>query len=43
MKHNLANDFIVDKENNTITIKREFVANQDLVWDAFTKKEILDQ
>jgi len=43
MKHNLANDFIVDKKNNTITIKREFAASQDLVWDAFTKKEILDQ
>jgi uncharacterized protein YndB with AHSA1/START domain len=43
MKHNLSYDFSVDKENKKITIKRAFAANQDLVWDAFTKKEILDQ
>lgn len=43
MKQILENDFIVDKVNNKITIKREFAAPRDLVWDAFTKKEILDQ
>lgn len=43
MKHILENDFMVDKVNNTITIKREFAGERDLVWDAFTKKEILDQ
>ncbi|HSY62697.1 MAG TPA: SRPBCC domain-containing protein [Cytophaga sp.] len=43
MKHNLSYDFSVDKENKKIKIKREFAANQDLVWDAFTKKEILGQ
>ena len=43
MKHILENDFIVDKVNNKITIKREFSAERDLVWAAFTKREILDQ
>jgi uncharacterized protein YndB with AHSA1/START domain len=43
MKHNLAFDFSVDKENKTIIIKREFAATRDLVWDAFTKREILEQ
>ena len=36
-------DFIVNKENNTINIEREFAADLDLVWDAWTKPEILDQ
>ena len=43
MKNNLLMDFKVDKENNTITIKREFAATLATVWDAFTKSEILDQ
>lgn len=42
MKQILVNDFIVDKVNNKITIKREFAAERDLVWDTFTKREILD-
>ncbi|RYY53896.1 MAG: SRPBCC domain-containing protein [Chitinophagaceae bacterium] len=40
---NLLFDFNVDKETSTIHITREFAADQDLVWDAFTKSEILDQ
>lgn len=36
-------DFTVDKENNTVNVKREFAANLELVWDAWTKPEILDQ
>jgi len=36
-------DFKVDKETLTIQITREFAADIDLVWDAFTKAEILDQ
>jgi len=40
---NLAFDFSVDKKNNTITIKREFDADLPLVWNAYTKSEILDQ
>ena len=43
MTHNLAFDFSVNKENQTITVKREFAAALALVWDAFTKSEILDQ
>ncbi len=43
MSANLAFDFSVNKENNTITVKREFAAELQLVWDAYTKSEILDQ
>ncbi len=40
---NLLFDFTVDKETATIHITREFAADLDLVWDAFTKAEILDK
>ncbi len=40
---NLLFDFTVDKATATIYITREFAAELDLVWDAFTKAEILDQ
>ncbi len=43
MTKNLAFDFSVNKENKTITVKREFAAALPLVWDAYTKSEILDQ
>jgi uncharacterized protein YndB with AHSA1/START domain len=43
MTDNLKFDFLVDKENNTININREFDANLELVWDAWTNPEILDQ
>jgi uncharacterized protein YndB with AHSA1/START domain len=36
-------DFTVDKVNNTINIKREFAGNRALVWDCYTKAELLDQ
>jgi uncharacterized protein YndB with AHSA1/START domain len=36
-------DFIVDKEAKTVTITKEFDAARDLVWDAYTKAELLDQ
>ncbi len=36
-------DFSVDKQHNRITVKREFAAGLQLVWDAYTKSEILDQ
>lgn len=36
-------DFTVDKSTKTVFITREFQADRSLVWDAFTKKEILDQ
>jgi uncharacterized protein YndB with AHSA1/START domain len=43
MSFTLAFDFSVNKENKTITVKREFAAELSLVWDAYTKSEILDQ
>ena len=43
MKNNLLFDFIVDKTTKTVIVNREFAAELPLVWDAFTKQEILDQ
>jgi len=43
MKNNLLFDFTVDKATKTVFINREFDAELSLVWDAFTKQEILDQ
>ncbi|MBB3836182.1 uncharacterized protein YndB with AHSA1/START domain [Runella defluvii] len=36
-------DFTVDKAAKSVFITREFAADLSLVWDAFTKQEILDQ
>ena len=38
---NLLFDFTVDKATKTILVTREFAADLDLVWDAFTKAELL--
>ncbi|MDQ6610509.1 MAG: SRPBCC domain-containing protein [Bacteroidota bacterium] len=43
MTNNLLFDFTVDKTKKTVYITREFDAELSLVWDAFTKKELLDQ
>src|SRR5215471_14372432 len=43
MTTNLLFDFTVNKATKTVTITREFAAELSLVWDAFTKQEILDQ
>ncbi len=43
MKTNLLFDFTVDKTTKTVFVNREFAAGLSLVWDAFTKQEILDQ
>jgi uncharacterized protein YndB with AHSA1/START domain len=43
MRTDLLFDFTVDKATKTVFIVREFAAELSLVWDAFTKKEILDQ
>ncbi len=43
MNNNLLFDFTVDKATKTVLINREFAAGLSLVWDAFTKQEILDQ
>jgi uncharacterized protein YndB with AHSA1/START domain len=41
--NNLQFDFIADKVKNTLTIRREFMAGRQLVWDCYTKSELLDQ
>ncbi len=43
MKSTLLFDIAVDKKNNTVNVKREFTANHELVWEAWTNPEILDQ
>lgn len=41
--NNLLFDFTVDKATKTVFIKREFDAGISLVWDAFTKAELIDK
>ena len=41
--NNLLFDFTLDKAAKTVFVHREFDAELSLVWDAFTKAEILDQ
>ena len=41
--NNLQFDFTVDKSTKSVLIIREFNAELPLVWDAFTKQEIIDQ
>lgn len=43
MNPNLIFDFTLDKSSKTVHITREFNAELSLVWDAFTKPELLDQ
>ena len=43
MTNNLLFDFTVNKAAQTALITREFAAELSLVWDAFTKPELLDQ
>jgi uncharacterized protein YndB with AHSA1/START domain len=43
MNNNLLFDFTVDKAAKKVFITREFDADLSLVWDAFTKAELLDQ
>jgi uncharacterized protein YndB with AHSA1/START domain len=43
MNTTLLFDFTVDEASNSVFITREFDAELSLVWDAFTKQEILDQ
>jgi uncharacterized protein YndB with AHSA1/START domain len=43
MKTDLQFDFIVNKEKNKLTVNREFKADRQLVWDCYTKSELLDQ
>ncbi|MDN3673494.1 SRPBCC domain-containing protein [Flavobacterium branchiarum] len=43
MKNDLLFDFTIDKTTKTVSISREFASNLSMVWDAFSKQEILDQ
>lgn len=43
MNNDLLFDFTVDKATKTVTIIKEYAAELSLVWDAYTKQEILDQ
>ncbi len=43
MNKDLFFDFSVDKPNKLVLITREFDASLELVWNAFTQKEYLDQ
>ncbi len=43
MSSNLTFVFTVNKETNKVDVKRAFAAEHSLVWDAYTKPEILDQ
>ncbi len=43
MKNNVQFDFIADREKNKLIIRREFLAGRQLVWDCYTKSELLDR
>lgn len=43
MTSNLLFNFKVDRSISTVFVDKEFDAGLSLVWDAFTKQEILDQ
>jgi uncharacterized protein YndB with AHSA1/START domain len=43
MNNNSSFNFSVNRENKTISVKREFGAKLPLVWDAYTRSGILDQ
>jgi uncharacterized protein YndB with AHSA1/START domain len=43
MKSNLLFNFVIDRENKAINVKREFAAPIEKVWATWTKSELLDQ
>src|SRR5688572_9933862 len=43
MKSTLQFDFSLNKEAKKVHVTREFAADLPLVWDAWTKPELLDQ
>jgi len=43
MKNDQNIKFTVDKENKTVLVSKTFAADIAIVWDAFTKQEILDE
>lgn len=43
MNNNLQFDFVPDKVKNTLTVRREFMAERQLVWNCYTQSELLDR
>lgn len=43
MKNDSSVDFSINKENNTVKVKKEFAASISKVWGAWTEKELLDK
>lgn len=43
MESNHTNSFNIDKENNVILVEKTFLAPLEVVWDAWTKSDLLDQ
>lgn len=43
MTPDLRFDFLVDMTKSRITVRREFAAKRQLVWDCHTKRELLDR
>lgn len=43
MTNHLQFDFTINKQNKTVNVKREFAADLELVWKAWTNPEILDK
>ena len=43
MTPSLRFDFMADMQESTLTIRREFAARRQLVWDCHTRSELLDQ
>lgn len=43
MKPDLRFNFIADMQKGTLTVRREFAAKRQLVWDCYTKRGLLDQ
>jgi uncharacterized protein YndB with AHSA1/START domain len=43
MKANLKFEFLANQDDHRITVRREFAARRQLVWDCHTKSDLLDQ
>ncbi|MCB1373490.1 MAG: SRPBCC domain-containing protein [Rhodobacteraceae bacterium] len=43
MRPDLRFDFIADMQDGTLTIRREFAAGRQMVWDCYTRSELLDR
>lgn len=43
MKPDLQNSFVADMQKSQITVRREFDAPKDMVWECYTKSDLLDR